>query len=175
LWIPLLLVSAGLAAFGDKTSSTGVAEARRVDRSQGPVAAARAPSAVALRGTTENPPTEILALRDRTELIPVRSKSQLKRDLFAPATWASRPPTPAVKTLPPADPTPPLPSLSFIGKKHEAGSWEVYLTQGAQTLIAREGDTLDGDLRVERIAPPEMILTQPSTGRSMKVDIGDAP
>jgi hypothetical protein len=171
-WVPLLVVAAGLAIFGDKTPANALAEVKPTEGSrQTTVARAALPRT----GTkADDAPLDITALSDRAELFPVRSKTQSTRDLFAPTTWAPPPPAPIAKAPPPPDPTPPMPTLTVIGKKLEAGLWEVYLTQGTQTLIAREGATLDTDLRVDRIAPPEMMLTQLSTGRSITLGIGDA-
>jgi hypothetical protein len=177
LWLPLLLGAAALAGFGDKGPNNGLVDASTSTQS-GAAGKAVASSGIAnnppVRTGKTEPPVALTAPVDRELLFPARPRAVRQRDLFSSTTWAPPPPAAAPVASRPIDTTPPMPSLTVIGKKQEAGLWEVYLTQGTQTLIAREGETVDGDLRVDRIAPPEMFLTQLSTGRPLTLGIGDA-
>jgi hypothetical protein len=93
------------------------------------------------------------------------------RDLFSARSW--NPPPPAPPAQEPAAPVaPPLP-YAFLGKKLEAGSWEIYLSKGEQTVIVREGEIVDGAWRVDKIAPPSMALTYLPLGQVQTLPIGE--
>lgn len=171
--IALLLISGWLALFGDKTPEGEVAQPvalpadRRVDadaprRSAAPSVSTGASGAVRSLGR----------LIPRDELLPARS-SPASVDLFSASSWA--PPEPKVVALPVVEPPPMAPPLPFtvLGKKLEAGRWEVYVSRGSQTLIAREGDVLDGVYRVERIQPPQMVLEYTPLHQTQNLNIGD--
>jgi hypothetical protein len=69
---------------------------------------------------------------------------------------------------------PPLPFV-YVGKKQEGSSWEVYLVRGEQTFIAREGQAIDGQYMVERIAPPVLTLTYVPLRQAQSLPIGEGP
>jgi hypothetical protein len=93
------------------------------------------------------------------------------RDLFAARSWTP-PPAPSADT-PPAPPTaPPLP-FRFLGKKLEGESWEIYLARGEQTFIARTGQVIENEWRVDSIAPPILNLTYLPLGLHQTFPIGD--
>lgn len=76
---------------------------------------------------------------------------------FAARTWD--PPPVVVAPAPPPPPmAPPLP-FTVIGKKLDAGGWEVYLAQGDQVHVVRPETVIDGTYRVGSIRPPTMSLT----------------
>lgn len=80
-------------------------------------------------------------------------------DAFPPLN----PPPPPVAAVPtvhvePPRPTAPAVPFTVIGKKLEAGTWEVYLAKGDQTYVARQGDVVADDYRVNAIAPSHMTL-----------------
>lgn len=82
-------------------------------------------------------------------------------DAFSPS---SRPAPPAPRTLPAAPAEPPkavAPAVPFtvLGRKFEAGAWEVYLGSGEQIFIAKAGTKLGENYRVEAIGPSEIRLT----------------
>ena len=72
------------------------------------------------------------------------------------------PPTalPASSSAPVEAPRPTAPALPFtvIGKKQDAGRWEVYLARGDQTLVATVGAALGAEYRVTAITPSRMTL-----------------
>jgi hypothetical protein len=98
------------------------------------------------------------------------SASASGRDLFSARSWNPPPPPPAQEPAAPV--APPLP-YAFLGKKLEAGSWEIYLNKGEQTVIVREGEIVDGAWRVDKIAPPSMALTYLPLGQVQTLPIGE--
>lgn len=178
LWLPLLLGAAALAFFGDKTpldvvvpATMTAGEARSATASGAtPVFSAHTP----LGAGTVPQALPIDQPIDRARLYPRETSPKQMRDLFAAAPWLPAPTPPAPAPPPRDDVSPPLPKLTVVGKKFEAQQWEVYLARGDQTLIAREGTTIDDGLRVDRIAPPTLTLTMISTGQTMTLDIGEA-
>lgn len=174
--ITLLLISGWLAIFGDKTPEGEVAQplvpqpAGRVDATAPARSAAKAVTAVSAGASGAARTLGRLIPRD--ELLPARD-GRASVDLFSAASWA--PPEPKVVALPVVEPPPMAPPLPFtvLGKKLEAGRWEIYLSRAGQTLIAHEGDVLDGVYRVERIQPPQMVLEYTPLHQTQNLDIGD--
>jgi hypothetical protein len=48
---------------------------------------------------------------------------------------------------------------SYLGKKFEAGHWEVYLALGEDARVVRAHTRLDEKYRVDTISPPTLSLT----------------
>lgn len=167
VWVALLLGAAALAAFGDKSPKDAVVA---------PTSGARSAAVPASTGKAATPTHhDALAVPvDREVLYANQADRTTRRDLFAPPAAAAPPPTPIPVLTPPVEPPSPATLFAVIGKKLEEGQWEVFLTRGPLTLIVREGQVIDGEFRVDRIAPPEMILTQLSTGQPTTLGIGDA-
>ena len=109
------------------------------------------------------------AVLPRTDLI--RPRQPAGRDPFALRNWTP-PPPPVVPAPLPAPTAPPLP-YTYVGKKHEAGTLEVYLSRGERTLIVREGASLEGAYVVERIAPPTLSLRYQPLGQVQTLSIGE--
>lgn len=177
LWSALLLGAAALALLGDKSPVDAVVSATA--GAQPPAAANAALSSPAERSAFKlRSAPQALALDlplDRAGLYPpAQPSSRPRRDLFAVVSWLPAPAAAAAAPPRPAETGPAWPTLTVVGKKHEAQQWEVYLAQGDRTQIAREGATIDDGLRVERIAPPTMTLTVVATGQTMTVDVGEA-
>jgi hypothetical protein len=80
---------------------------------------------------------------------------------------------PAQADVPPLPNTPQMP-FTYIGKQQSAGHWEVYLARGDETLIAHEQMVIDGDYRVDSIAPPNMTLVYLPLKLVQTLDIGNA-
>lgn len=176
LLLPMLGLAIWLAAFGDKTPASGKAPVLPIHS---------APSAPIPRSAADGglrtphvaaPVDALEALVARNQLVPTRDEAtpSESRDLFAIRTW-SPPPPPAPP--PPEAPTspvaPPLPYV-YVGKKQEGQSWEVYLVRGEQTFIVRDGQTIEGQYKVEHIAPPMLTLTYLPLGQAQSLAIGDA-
>ena len=69
-----------------------------------------------------------------------------------------------------------MPGLPFtyLGKQGADGNWEVYLTRGDETLIARDQTVIDGTYRVDAIKPPTMTLVYLPLKLVQTMDIGSA-
>ncbi|BCG02462.1 hypothetical protein PPGU19_070300 (plasmid) [Paraburkholderia sp. PGU19] len=80
---------------------------------------------------------------------------------------------PAQADVPPLPSTPPMP-FTYIGKQQSAGHWEVYLARGDDTLIVHDQMVVDGDYRVDSIAPPNMTLVYLPLKLVQTLDIGNA-
>ncbi len=102
-----------------------------------------------------------------------RKFDPLAGDLFASASWAPKPPpiTPEqqaamlqqqqrakVKAPPPA-PTPPPLQFKYIGKAIEGNQIWVFLTQANENYIARIGEKIDDQYRLDTISDESVILT----------------
>lgn len=187
LWLPLLGGAAWLAVFGDKTPAdavVSVAPPKASSRSPGspsatPAAApsdktaAPAQSRPQSRPGAEQGSQALEALVPRERLIPsAETRPAQARDLFARGDWTA-PPAP-VKPLPPPPPVAPALPFTFLGKKLEGGSWEVFLARGEQSFVVREGAVLDSTYRVEAIRPPNLTVTYLPLGQSQSLPIGDS-
>lgn len=178
LWGPLLAVAAWLAFFGDKSPMTGAAvglPTRAAPATQPPSAQATPMAPL----PTETAKAETLAaLVPRDQLIPqgdaavAGAAPNFARDPFSARNWNPPPPPPPAAAQPAAPVAPPLP-YAFIGKKQEGETWEVYLTRGEQTFVARQGEVLEGNYRIDRIHPPTMTLTYLPLGQEQSLPIGD--
>lgn len=163
LWLTLLAGLAGLLMLDDKAPATAATISQPVsrpgDRQPRPQAATPQRDAAVL----------LPAVVPRTDLI--RPRQVAGRDPFALRNWTP-PPPPVVPVQPPAPTAPPVP-YTYVGKKHEAGTWEVYLSRGERTLIVREGATLEEVYVVERIAPPTLSLRYQPLGQVQSLSIGE--
>ena len=109
----------------------------------------------------------ILALYSRQSLISVGhigldgKKLDVSSPIFTTQSWIPVPPVdPKLKNPPPPPPpmAPPL-NFTFIGKKLEAGVWEIYLARGNNSYIVRKESVIDGTYRVDSVTPTALILT----------------
>lgn len=168
IWLPLLGISLWLALAGDR-SPASEATGTLAAQTQRPDPAEYAPG----RSIVSDSTAPLLALVPREVLVPKSSGGHgSRRDLFATRSWT---PTPAPQALQPPVPVaaPPLP-YTFLGKKLEAGAWEVYLGRGDRTFIAREGLVLEGTYRVTAIAPPTLSVTYLPLEQAQSLAIGDS-
>jgi hypothetical protein len=174
IWLPLLGAAGWLILCGDKPGA-GDREAVSMPVRQAP-AAAPAPAramlaAKPLEATPE--PIEILIPRDQMfAAAPLEAASTKSgQDLFSTRNW--NPPLPQAPIAVAAPVAPPL-AFTFLGKKLEGEMWEVYLSRDEQTFIAREGQTLDGVYRVDKISPPTLALTYLPLGQPQTLMIGES-
>lgn len=172
------LVGAGWLAFlGDKTPSSGIAEpaqrtAPRIAEGSSDTPRASA-SAARKPGHDEQAASAILALQERESLIGGARLSGPAEGLFGSQNWTPPPPPPP-KPPPPPPPTAPRLPFTYLGKKAENGSWEVYLARGDQTIIVQEKMVIDGVYRVDAIKPPTLSLTYLPLSQTQTLTIGDA-
>lgn len=188
LWLPLLAMAFWLALFGDKTP-TGGAVSAPTSTSHAPKQTgerlplpARTSSAAATYSTiapTATTPFVLDPLIPRSELILSRKAvARIGGNLFASGSWSPPLPPPLAATVniappavPPAPAAPKLP-FTFVGKKLEAGAWEVFLTRGEQSYVVHEGSVIDNTYRIDNITPPNISLTYLPLGQSQSLSIG---
>lgn len=103
-----------------------------------------------------------------------RKFDPLAGDLFASTSWAPKPPpiTPEQqaamlqqqqrlqpKAPPPPAPTPPPLQFKYIGKAIEGNQTWVFLTQANENYIARIGEKIDDQYRLDTISDQSVTLT----------------
>lgn len=85
--------------------------------------------------------------------LPERAAAEVARDLFAVQSMLPPPPPGSDKPPPPPPPVaPPLP-FRYQGRMIEGQDTVVFLTQGDRVLVARKGDLIANQYRVEAITP----------------------
>lgn len=169
-----------LAFFGDKSPSSGIAEAAARRPQTTPSAGlAQAPSGanqttVINTTSSEGEPT-ILVLAPREALIGGAHAEVPAQRLFASQNWMPPPPPPQKLPPPPPPPPPAAPPLPFayLGKKIDAGIWEVYLTRGDQTFIVQEQTVIEGTYRIDAIKPPLLSITYLPLNQAQTLTIGE--
>src|SRR5882762_8851026 len=87
--------------------------------------------------------------------IPARSVlGRIAADPFSAHSWMPRPKQAAVSEAPVAV-APPLP-FRFAGQFHRDSGIEVYVARGEEVFPVKEGDTLDGQYKVDSVTPTEV-------------------
>ncbi|MYM32498.1 hypothetical protein GTP58_29615 [Duganella sp. CY15W] len=164
--------AAGLALFGDNSSSGDIAEP--VARAPGAAAPAAAPRSTSKDG---KPQVEaaILPLIPRAQLVGESGEATFAsgEGVFMGQNWnpPPPPPPPPSNAPPPAPVAPPMP-FTYLGKAVADGAWEVYLARGDKTYSVRVQTVIDGTYRVERIAPPLMSVTYLPLNQQQQMNIG---
>jgi hypothetical protein len=51
--------------------------------------------------------------------------------------------------------------------------WEVFLSRGDETLIVREGQTIESSYRIDAVKPPNLTLTYLPLGEQQQLRIGE--
>lgn len=143
-----MLAASAAAVAWDRLRPAPSAVSGAVVRAPAPAAAPRAADTVA---TTTSP---IADLRPRTDYLADGG------DAFPALNPPPPPAPPATAAAPVEPPRPTAPAIPFtvIGKKLEAGTWEIYLAKGDQTYVVRQGDVVANDYRVSAITPTHMTL-----------------
>lgn len=102
--------------------------------------------------------------------------NEASQDAFAPRDWTPPPPPPP-KALPPPPPPPPMaPPLPYryLGKWREDGRLVVFLKSGNNSILVKGGEVLDGQWKVDEIAPRMMRFTYLPLAQTTTLNIGDA-
>jgi hypothetical protein len=182
LWLPLLGLAFWLGVFGDKTPiGTVTPSSKLVARaSKATVDAVQTAPAVDAASGVNNPLRTSVELQPlqppipRAQLILARKLNATSgTHLFASGSWT--PPPPPIKPVPPPPPVAPTaPTLpfTFIGKKLEEGTWEVFLARGEQSFLVREGHVIENTYRIDKISPPNLSLTYLPLGQNQSLSIG---
>lgn len=170
LWLPSLAICAWLALFGDKSPPGDAAMSL-------PTKVHAASSMTQpLAGVAPVVGESIFALVPRDQLFARAddkdgTQKAKARDLFSTRSWNPPPaPPPEQPVLPPA--APPVP-YTFLGKKLEGDTWEVFLSKGEQTFVARTSQVIENEWRVDTIDPPTLTLTYLPLGLPRNLSIGD--
>lgn len=109
--------------------------------------AARNPGAAGARAAAP------AAADDALAVAPARAAAEVGRDLFAPHSFLPPPPPASTRPAPPPPPmAPPLP-FRYQGRMTEGSATVVFLTHGERVLVARQGDLLNNQYRVESVGP----------------------
>lgn len=130
------------------------------DRSRGPVV----PLSQAVTRSTPSSRATVTpdsALNSEVAINKIKSRSDYRApgaDAFSQLNLVA--PSPVTISAPETPPTPTAPPLPFtvVGKKFEAGAWEIYLAKGEQTFIATLGATIADDYQVASIMPTQITL-----------------
>jgi Cohesin domain len=92
----------------------------------------------------------------REPSIPARSTlGRTGSDLFSVHSWMPKPKPSAAAASPVAPTAPPLP-FRFAGQFYRDSGTEVYLARGEEIFPVKEGDTLDGQYKVEAVTGSEV-------------------
>ena len=160
--ITLLALSAGLVLFSapPKREAEVVTPTARTTR-----------ATAATTARTESTPVE----SDAGMILPIRPRARgtALADAFALQNWTPPPPPPP-PAQPPPKPTAPALPFTVLGKKLEDGGWQVFLGRQDRTYIVRAQDVIEGNYRVESIAPPNLVFTYIPLNERQTLAIGDA-
>ncbi len=108
--------------------------------------------------------------------LPVRSAATIEHDLFAQHSFLPPPSAvnPATAAPPPPAPTaPPLP-FRYQGRMTEGKETTVFLAQGERVLVARQGDLLNNQYRVESVTANAVTFMFVPLKQRQTLSIGNA-
>ena len=95
--------------------------------------------------------------------IPARSTlGRIAADPFSAQSWLPRR-KPAAVSAPPVAVVPPLP-YRFAGQFHRDSGIEVYVARGEEVFAVKEGDTLDGQYKVDSVSATEVSFVHLASG-----------
>lgn len=175
IWLPLLAVAAWLAFFGDKTPTGKTESVNAVIPTSRTTTTAPSQNVRSDSGTNAATPATLEALLARDLLYPRVKSNSAGTDLFASGSWTPPPPPRiAPPVLPPPAPTAPALPFTYIGKKLEGGSWEVYVARGEQSFVLRPGSMIESTYRVHSIVPPSLSLIYLPLGQTQTLAIGES-
>lgn len=99
----------------------------------------------------------LLHLIPRNQLIASQANKETAVDLFKAANWTPASPVAPVviPSAPPQALAPPL-NFRFIGRAIIDGELSIFLSRQEQTLVVKEGQTIDANYKVGKIQPPTM-------------------
>lgn len=167
-----LVGAAWLALFDDKTPDDEIAQAVTGDARPAIAHDAARPVATAPAQEKTRRDVTLLVLQPRDQLIGGARTDARATAIFDSQSWmpAAAPPPPPPAPAPAS--APPLP-YTYLGKKVEDGSWEVYLAHGEQTYVVREKTVIEGIYQVQSIAPPVLLLTYLPLKQIHTISIGE--
>jgi len=161
---PALAAAAGLLLFADPPAPSVVVNPT-VSTS------ARAETPPKRARSTPDSDAVVPALLDRHVLYPMAAASGAARDLFADLNRAVDAPVPSAEPLKVGPPD--LPFV-YVGKKQEAGEWEVFLSKSEMTWVVKEGQLVENVYQVVKIAPPVLTMVYLPMNHLQTLPIGEA-
>jgi hypothetical protein len=167
-----LLGSAWLAIWADKTpdQDTPLAASGRQNDELLPAEGNKSRAATSKNARTNAAEGQvILRLRERAVMERIREDALADGAVFATRSWDPPPPKSSQTELPQA---PSLP-YTFVGKKQEAGEWEIYLALGEDIRIVRSNMVLDGKYQIGVVTPPTLSLTYLPLKQTQTLSIGN--
>lgn len=103
------------------------------------------------------------------------ARSQVPAPVVKPARVTAPPPVVYTPPPPPPSPVDNPPPLQIIGTWGDDANLAVFLSGPQGTLLARPGDVLLSDYRVQSITKQQLTLLQDSNQRSWNLSIPTAP
>lgn len=100
-----------------------------------------------------------------------RLAAEAAADLFATRSWFVAPPPPA--PIKPA--APPLPYVLTGSQRDGDVITALFLSQGERNLIVKQGDTVGGNYRLEKIAAGQAVFTYLPLQQQQTLQIGSNP
>ena len=176
-WVlaPMFLLALWLALFGDKTPVQALNQPLAPASKQASIEV-RVPASLQQDATTSSQPSAVstlIPLIPRSKLIPVDVRqAKSSRDLFTDRSWTPLA-SPAVPVSAPAPMAPAAP-FTYIGKRLEGATWQVFLARADQTFVVSAGSTIDGLYRIDSVSPPTLSLTYLPLGQVQSMSIGEA-
>jgi hypothetical protein len=95
-------------------------------------------------------------------------------ELFPPRDWQPRAARRAAPAPPEPERAPPLPFV-YMGRMIEDGAVTVFLAAGGRSIVAREGEVIDGRYRVDEIGEGALQLTYLPLGQAQRLGLGSTP
>jgi hypothetical protein len=122
--------------------------------------AAKSPAPAASQDADRSAPP---ASQEKQPGIPSRSVlGKFAADPFSAQSWMPRP-KPAAIPAPPVPVAPPLP-FRFAGQFHRESGMEVYVARGEEIFPVKQGETLDGQYKVDSVSTTEVSFVHLPTG-----------
>lgn len=171
--LPVLLLAAWLAVFGDKTPVQAPLPTVGSVQKPSPLDVKPSPDGQrANASSSEQSSMTLIELVPRKQLIQgTATNGKTPRDLFTDRSWTPLA-RPAAAVAPPPPMAPPVP-FAYLGKRLEGEKWQVFLGRADQTFVVSVGSTIDNLYRVDSISPPNLSLTYLPLGQSQSVSIGE--
>lgn len=110
-------------------------------------------------------------------LLNARPTTPSERDLFAQVSWEQKAREEALQRNPPPKPPPPPPPaapplpFTYLGRMVEEDRVIVFLQHGERNLVVREGETLVGVWRVDRVTDQAIGFTYVPLGKSQTLSL----
>lgn len=170
IMLPVLLIAAWLAFFGDKTPRGEVAEPTR----SAPAAAVTEsrPAVAQIDAAPASPaPGGMLRLVSR-EGLGKKIESEDMHNLFM-AKEPPPPPTPPQSEQQKSAPPPPVMPFHYIGRELLDGAWRYFLEKNGQTYVVARGDQVEGFL-LDSENDTQIGLVDVATSTHFTVQVDDA-